>query len=131
MARADAREQTNRRPRVAEVEHRVGLRQTADACALHTPDSVVGPFDGRAEGAERSRRRQHVLAFQQAVHAGLSNRERAEHQRAVGDGLVAGHGAGAFQGAGGRRNQGVQFGFSGAILAVRAWIGMASDTPRL
>ena len=34
---------------------------------------------------------QHVLAFQKAGDAGLAGRQAAEHQGAVGYGLVAGH----------------------------------------
>ena len=45
-------------------------------------------------GAQRAHRgggAQHVLAFQQAGDARLAHREGAEHQRAMADGLVAGH----------------------------------------
>jgi hypothetical protein len=47
--------------------------------------------DRRAHRPERRGRGHHVLAFEQAGDARLAHRQRAEHQRAVADRLVARH----------------------------------------
>ena len=132
VARADARKQAHGGPGIAEVEHGARLGQPADAHPVHAPEAVVGPLDGRPESAKRTCRRHHVVAFEQAAGTGFAHRERAQHQHAVGDGLVARHGAGPRQRAGSGRNQGVQFGVSGAIPAARARRGHGvSSTARL
>ena len=123
VTRTDPRKQTHRSPGVAEVKHVAGLGQPADADAMDAPATVVGPLDCRAEGAKRCRRRRHVLPLQEAAHPRLADRERPQHERTVGDRLVARHGARALQGPGGRRDQGVWHVLSGAVLALRAQPG--------
>jgi hypothetical protein len=111
MARQDPREQAGRGAGIAHVQHVGGFDQAADATPGDPPDMVI---IARHLGPQRAHRRggaQHVLAFQQAGDHCLADRQRAEHQRAVADRLVAGHAHdGAQRGrgtAGGERTLGI------------------------
>ena len=62
--------------------------------------AVVASDDVGAEGAHGGGGVEHVLAGQQAVDGGFADRDGAEHQRAMGDRLVARHPDGPGQRAG-------------------------------
>ena len=75
---------------VAEIEVAVGLGQAADAAAQHLP-GIPGLADRAAQRLQRLGRVEHVLGLQQAGDGGAAGGERAEHQGAVRDRLVARH----------------------------------------
>jgi len=60
---------------------------------------LAGPLDMGAQGAERLRRIDDVLAFEQPADPGLTDRQRAQDQGANRNRLVAGHARPAGQGA--------------------------------
>ena len=76
---------------IAEVEHATGLAKPGDSDAVDAPGAFAGAFDRGAERPHRLAGVEHVLAFEQSADARLSDRERAENQRPVGDRFVAGH----------------------------------------
>ena len=93
MAGQDAREQAGRGAGVAEIEHVGGLAAAAHAEAADPPDAAgSGPASCIDLGAQRAQRgggAQHVLALEQAAHGGFAQRQRAEHQGAMGHRFVA------------------------------------------
>ena len=68
--------------------------QAPDAAPAHGPGgpALLDRCTQRAHGRGGA---QHVFSGQKAENFGLAHRQRAEHERAVGNGLVAGHGNGA------------------------------------
>ena len=91
MGREDAEQQSRRGPGIAEVEQILRLGKTADPDPVDSPAAIVG---ARRMGAERIHRRrggEHILAFEQAGDLGPADRQRAQHQRAMRDRLVARH----------------------------------------
>ena len=76
---------------IAHVEHIRRLHQPADAAPGDAPLRVRHAHHLRTQRAHGGGGAQHILALQQPRDAGLAHRQRAEHQRAVRDGLVAGH----------------------------------------
>ena len=89
VAAGDAHREPHASAGIAVVDHVFGFQQPADAEALDAPDAAVGAGDGRAEGAHRLGGGEHVLALEQALDRGLADGERAEHEGAVRDRLVA------------------------------------------
>ncbi len=91
MAGDDPQHQPRAGAGIAEIERRAGRQKRADARALHAPGPrshalKLGPERATsADGGER------IVPFQQALDPGLAHRQQAEHERAVGDRLVAGH----------------------------------------
>ena len=57
--------------------------------ALDNHLALAGAFDVHAHGAKRGQGRQGILPFEKAAHPGFTLRERAEHNGAMGNGLVA------------------------------------------
>ena len=90
VARQQAAEQAGGGAGIAHVEHVGRLDQAADAAAGDAPGarppSCVDLGAQRAHGGGGA---QHVLAFQQAGDLGGADGQRAEHQGAVADRLVA------------------------------------------
>ena len=98
---------------IAEIERLCGLREARDADAMHPPGALAGPLDGRPQGAHRLAGIDDVLAFEQALDAGLAHRQRAQNERAVRDRLVARHAHAPLQAgraAGGKRRDGLVHG---------------------
>ena len=91
MAGDEAHHQAGRRAAVAHVEHLIGFDEAADADSAHPPDAVVALDDAGAECAHGGGGVKHVLAGQQAMDGGFTDRDGAEHQRAMGNRLVARH----------------------------------------
>ena len=90
MAGQDAGEQTGRSAGIAELQHVGRFTPAAHAEAAHPPAAgraVVGHLG--AKGPQRAGGCQHVLAFEQALNRRLAQRQRAEHQGAMRDRLVA------------------------------------------
>ena len=84
--------------------------------------------DLRPQGAQRGRRAQHVLALEQAAHGGFAQRQRAEHQGAVGDRFVAGRADAALQAGDGAGDElGRSSGGQGNLLEGRQKCGAASS----
>ena len=75
---------------VAVVDVPRGSDEATDATAQDLPHRPI-LTDRAAERLQSLRRVQHVLAFEQATNVGAPCRQRSEHQRAVRDGLIAGH----------------------------------------
>ncbi|MNQ68424.1 hypothetical protein D3C85_829770 [compost metagenome] len=84
-----AGEQAHRSARVAHVQRAGRGLEAVQADAVHGDAAVVRAFDDHAHVAERLDGGQGVLAFEEAFHLGGTLGQRAEHDRAVGDGLVA------------------------------------------
>ena len=101
MRAGDAERQAHAGAGIAEIDGALGLEQPARPQPVHAPAPVAAPLDGGAEGAHGGGGRHDVVGFEQAGDAGLADRQRAEHQRAVRNRLVAGHGDAAAQRAGG------------------------------
>ena len=84
--------------------------------------------DLRPQGAQRGGRAQHVLALEQAAHRGLAQRQRAEHQGAVGDRFVAGRADAALQAGDGAGDElGRSSGGQGSLLKGRRKCDAASS----
>jgi len=98
VAGDEAHHQTRRRAAVAHVEHLIGFHEAADSA--HPPDAVATLDDVGAKGAHGGCGVKHVLAGQQTVDGGFTDRDGAEHQRAMGNRLVARHADGTGQRAG-------------------------------
>ena len=97
MACQQAHQQAGRRAAIAHVQRSLRLEQTADAHAMNMPDALGVAIDLRAHRPHRGRGGEHILALQQAFHPAFPHRQRRQHQRSVGNALVAGHGDAARQ----------------------------------
>ena len=86
-------EQTQQQPRpgtrVAEIELPVRLREAAHPDAAYPPDAIRAAFDVDAQGRQRRRRGEHVLALEQSGDRALADGHRAQQQSAMGQRLVA------------------------------------------
>ncbi len=91
MGREDAEEKPRGSAGIAEVDDIVGFGETADPDPVDQPIPVLAPVDAGAHQAQRRRRRQHILAFEEAADFGAADGEGAQHQGTVRDRLVAGH----------------------------------------
>jgi hypothetical protein len=86
-----AHEQAHRRSGVTHVEARRRRAQATQADAVHAQRSWTRALDPHPERLYGTQRGEAVLAVEEALDFGQSVSERAEHQRAVRDRLVAGH----------------------------------------
>ena len=91
MARPHAAEQTGGGAGIAHVEDVSGFGQAANATASDAPCAVGIVSHFSAQGTHGGGSAQHVFPRQQAGDAGFANRQRAKHQGAMADGLVARH----------------------------------------
>jgi hypothetical protein len=87
----DSRQEAHERSRVAAVERAGGLSQPAQARAAD-PHALAVDLDFRSERPHGGRGRERVLRGPEPVDLALAVGDRAEHERAVRDGLVAGDG---------------------------------------
>jgi hypothetical protein len=94
-----AHNQTDPSTGIAAIDHVFRFRKTADTDTLHGPFTAAVVGHGRAKRAHRLGRVQHVFAFEQACDPCLTHRQRAQNQRAVRDGFIAGHIGFTLQGA--------------------------------
>ena len=78
-----AEHQTAAGARVAEIEGRGRLGETAGADALDGPGALPGPDRNGAHRPHGAGRMQNVLAFEQTGDFGLADRQGAEDQRAL------------------------------------------------
>jgi len=119
MAGDQAHQQAGRGAAIAHVERFLRLEQAADADAMNMPDAVIvtadvgahgaptaaigGGYFGnfRAHGAKGGRGGQHILALQQAFDPAFAHGQGGQHQRTVGNALVARNRDAAGQGRGG------------------------------
>ena len=92
MRREDAEQEPRRGAGIAEIDDIRGLGEAAEPDPVDDPAPVRLALDAGAHRAQRRGGRQHILAFQQPADLGAADRECAEHQRAVRDRFVAGHG---------------------------------------
>ena len=95
---------------IAEIERLCGLREARNADPLHRPGALPGAFDSRPQGTHRLAGVDDVLAFEQALDAGLTHRHGGQDERAVRDRLVARHAHASLQAgraAGGERRHGL------------------------
>ena len=113
VRRDQAHQQARAGAGIAEVEHLRRLAQAADAAAARAPDAVGAALRLAAQLAHGGGGAQHILAFEQAVDLGLAHRQRAQHQRAVRDRLVARHARGSGEGGRGARGKGLRCSGSG------------------
>ncbi len=97
VARQDAGEQARGGAGVAEVQNVLRLAECADAASPDAPYAVLRPFGLGAQAAHRLGGGEHVLALQQAGDPCFAQRQAAQHQGAVRNGLVARHAGGAGQ----------------------------------
>src|SRR5262249_57489350 len=74
---------------IAEVEHAGRFAKACDADAVNAPCAFGHALDLGAQRTHRLAGVEYVLAFEQAGYAGLADRERAEHDAAVRDRLLA------------------------------------------
>jgi hypothetical protein len=95
-------QEARRGARIAHVERRSRLQQRADTDAVDAPFAFAGALDAGAHGAHGGGGGQHVLALEQAANPRLAHGQRAQHDRAVADRLVAGHADLALEGPGGQ-----------------------------
>ena len=68
MARGDAHQEPEAGARIAEIERRCGLGETADAAALNPPEAGVIARDLGAERAERRRCALYVVGLEEALN---------------------------------------------------------------
>src|SRR5207248_6544544 len=87
--REDAEKESGRGAGIAEIDHVVGLGKTAEPNPVDLPATVLSAADAGSHKAQRRRRRQHVLAFEESRYLGTADGQRAEHQRAVRNRFVA------------------------------------------
>src|SRR5262249_30853946 len=83
-----------------------------DTDAANAPRAFAHALDHGAQRAHRLGGVEHVLALEQPGYAGVPDRERAEDEGAVRDGLVAGHARAALEGARAARGE---RGFGGVV----------------
>ena len=95
VRRQKPHQQARRGARVAHVENRTGLDETADAAPLDPPDADSihhgVPFYRGTQGAHGVRRSQHVRRFQQSLDPAFPDGDTGDHQGAVRDRLVSGN----------------------------------------
>ena len=91
MAGDDAHEEPRAGAGIAEIDDVLRLYEAADPDAVDMPAPRRLAVDLGAERAHRLGGAQHVLALEQAADMGAPDGERAQHQRAMRDRLVAGH----------------------------------------
>src|SRR6187200_735397 len=91
MAGEQAGQEPHQRPRVPAIDRRVRSPQPAEPDAADA-SFVLLHLDFRSEGAHGARRRKRVRGGPEAREAAFAVGDRREKKRAVGDGLVAGHG---------------------------------------
>jgi hypothetical protein len=92
MPRQHAHQEPGTGPGIAEVEHLLRRDEGTHAAAPDAPGlPVAAAIDGRAQRRHRIGGGDHIRAGQQPVDRGLASGERPQHQRAVGDRLVARH----------------------------------------
>ena len=91
---------------IAEIERAARHAKASDPHAANMPGAIVAPFDRGAERAHGVGGVEDVLAFEQTGDCRLTNRERAEDERAVGDRFVARHADGAHKRRAAARAQG-------------------------
>ena len=91
MGSKDTEEESRRGSGITEIEQIIRLGERADSDPVHRPPPVAGSCSVSAERVERGGGRQHVLALQQTRDFGSSDGERSEHQRAMGNRLIAGN----------------------------------------
>ena len=88
LAGQQAGQQAHGRSRVTDVDRPGRCLQTVQADAMNGYSPMVRPFDDHTHVAERLQGRKTVLAFQKTLDLGHTFGDGAEHDRAVGDGLV-------------------------------------------
>src|SRR6185312_7741872 len=76
---------------IAEIERNSWLREAGHADTLDDPGEITPPLDARTERAHRFGGIEHVLALEQPGNSGFADRERAQDQGPVRNGLVAGN----------------------------------------
>ena len=91
LARQQAGEQTHGGTGIAHVERPGRRLEPVHADAVHGNAPLVRPFDGHAHLAKRLQGGEAVLPFQKALHFGHAFGQGAQHDRAMGDRLVARH----------------------------------------
>ncbi len=99
LPRQQAAEQPHGGARVAQIQ---GTRRGPQPFPAHAPDDHpprLRPLDAHPHGAEGRQGGEAVLPLQEAADAGLAIRQGAEHDGAMGDGLVPGHPQAPAQGA--------------------------------
>ena len=89
MRGGDSHGETHAGAGIAEIDDALRLEQAARAEPADAPGRVASALDRRPEGAHGGGRCHDVGALEQAGDAGLADGQRAEHQRAVRDRLVA------------------------------------------
>jgi hypothetical protein len=87
----NAEQEPRRGAGIAEIDHILGLGQTADPDPVDAPAPVFAALDPGAHRTQRGGGGQHVLAFKQTLDLGASDRESTQHQRPVRHRFVAGH----------------------------------------
>src|SRR5205807_8052465 len=92
LPRQQAHEKPHRGAGVSHVERRGGGLQAAGPRSMHDHVLILRPLDTHAERLQRPQGRKAVLARQEAADLGVTLRNSAEHERAMRDRLVAGHG---------------------------------------
>ena len=88
VPRHESHQQPRGRAAIAHINHASGLHQAAEARAPDMPCAILIAFYLRAQLPHRLRGGENILAFQEALHAALSDRQRRQHQRAVGHGFI-------------------------------------------
>jgi hypothetical protein len=89
MGGKESEQEPRRGAGVAEIEHILGLDEGADAAARCVPHAILRALDLSPKRTHRRRGPQDVLPFEQAMDPALAQRNAAQHQRAMGDRLVA------------------------------------------
>ena len=92
LRREQPHHQAHRRAGIAHVERRRRGCETVHARAVQQHLGGCRALDAHAERPQRARRGEAVLAVEEAADVRVARGERAEHQRAVRDRLVARHG---------------------------------------
>ena len=119
LARQQAGEQAHRGARIAAVQRPVRGLQAMQAHPVDDADAVRRRLDAHAEPTEDRRGRARVLALEEALDAGRALGDRAQHDRAVADRLVAGHRQFAAQGRTRRGDPGTAHAITSSRVASR------------
>ena len=102
-----AHHQARARAGIAEIEDVRRIGEAAEADADDAPASLAEALHRGAEGLGRRGRAQDVVAFEQALDAGLADAEQSQDHRPVGDRLVARRPQRALEGEAGRGGEGL------------------------
>ena len=91
LSRHKPREQTHGGPGITHIERAVRRLQAVQTHTVDAHETLVGPLNGHAHIAEGLQSGQAVLAFQKALYFGDALGQRAQHDGAMGYGLIAGN----------------------------------------